>query len=138
MGKSKGTIKGGKDEGQEDELGSFCSCPCEGMGLDNDPSYVTKEKGVFMRYLKQELPGVLRECGLLEPVTEITMQEKKSVWKEKWSSLFLYVRYEMSIESRLKYWSGIQELGLTGDTDENMIASLDLSEAYFQNCHSLS
>lgn len=43
-----------KDEGQEDELRSFCSCPCEGMGLNNDPSYVTKEKGVvFMRYLKQ-------------------------------------------------------------------------------------
>ena len=43
--KCKDAIKGGEDQRQEDELGSGCNYPCEGIGLGNGPSYVTEEEG---------------------------------------------------------------------------------------------
>lgn len=79
--------------------------------------------------------GVLRESRLLEPVTEIPKQEKKSIGKERWSSFSVCLVQDV-YRIQVEILSGIQELELTGDTDENMIASLDISEAYFQNCHS--
>lgn len=50
-----------------------------------------------------------RQRGWLETVVEIIMREEKAIRKERWSPVFLYVHYEMSVEFRLKYRSGIQE-----------------------------
>lgn len=67
--------------------------------LSSGPSHVTeggavgRVRGVLIRYLTARMGRVwcLRECGLLEPVTEITTLQKKVDLKGDMRSLLSYI-----------------------------------------------